>query len=439
MKSNKTQPVARADSVSIARVGVEVIDGDDAGVTTLADHAILTIGTAEGNNLVLTDPTVSRYHAELRRAGDIVTIIDHGSTNGTFVGAASVQQVQVPCGTSFRVGQTTLKIVDAGTAEIGLRESGSLGGMEGRGETMQHLFAQIERAARSDVAVLLVGESGTGKELVARALHDNSDRADGPFVVVDCASLTPTLVASELFGHERGAFTGAERQHIGAFEAARGGTVFLDEVGELPASLQPNLLGVLERRQFRRLGGRALVETDIRIVAASNRDLRAEVNAQKFRLDLYFRLAVVRLQIPPLRERLEDLPVLIAHFLTELGVDPETSPLLSPERLEALESHHWAGNIRELRNHVEAAVALGEIPALETTLGEPTVPGPHVALAPLFGVPWKDARAALIQEFERHYLGDALKRADGNVAQAARKAGIDRSYMFELLKRHGLR
>jgi DNA-binding NtrC family response regulator len=243
-----------------------------------------------------------------------------------------------------------------------------------------------------------VGESGTGKELFARAVHEHSKRADGPFVVVDCASLTPTLVASELFGHEKGAFTGADRRHQGAFERADGGTIFLDEIGELPEQLQPNLLGVLERRRFRRLGGRDEIEVDVRVVSATNRDLRAEVNAGTFRLDLYYRLAVVRFAVPSLRERPEDIPILIEHFLREAGETAPMGEVVPPAVMAGLQRHHWPGNVRELRNYVEATVAMGETPELEAGLsqgGDPGVAagGPSIPVNAVLDLPYKEARA----------------------------------------------
>ncbi|MCZ7683815.1 MAG: sigma 54-interacting transcriptional regulator [Sandaracinaceae bacterium] len=232
----------------------------------------------------------------------------------------------------------------------------------GRSEVMRRAMAWVKRAARSDASVLLVGESGTGKELVARAIHDDGKRAEQPFVTVDCGALAPTLVASELFGHEKGAFTGADRQRAGALEMANHGTLFLDEIGELPSELQPALLGALERRTFRRVGGQAEVPVDVRVIAATNRDLRSEVNSGGFRLDLYYRLAVLRLELPPLRARTGDVVLLIEHFLRERGSPGPVSELFSEAELAELSRHHWPGNVRELRNLVEATLALGAPP-----------------------------------------------------------------------------
>ena len=302
---------------------------------------------------------------------------------------------------------------------------------------MRRLMARVERAARTDIAVLLCGESGTGKELIVRALHDLGPRADGPFVTVDCGSLSPTLVASELFGHERGAFTGADRQRIGAFENAHGGTLFLDEIGELPAALQATLLGVLERRKLRRLGGREEVAVDVRIVSATNRDLRAEVNSGAFRLDLYYRIAFVMLQVPPLRDRLDDIPLLVEHFLRESGHTGPVEEAISTATMASLEQHHWPGNVRELRNLIEVSVAMGEAPALDDAV-RPANDGGDL-IDSLLDAPYKEARSTLLAEFEQRYLTNLLDRAKGNVSRAAREARMDRSHLTDLLQRHKLR
>ena len=320
---------------------------------------------------------------------------------------------------------------------------------------MRRLMVQIEKVARTEAAALIVGESGTGKELIARAIHELGPRSEAPFITVDCGALAPNLVASELFGHERGAFTGADRKHIGAFEQADGGTIFLDEVGELPPELQPNLLGALERRRFRRVGGSQEIEVNVRVVAATNRDLRAEVNEGKFRLDLYYRLAVVALHVPPLRQRVEDIPLLIEHFAARCGAEQDLSELIDDELMGALLSHRWPGNVRELKNLVEATVAMGEaqVPldlrpgaeAMSTptgvveAAGESGGEGATIAIDPVLGLTYKEARAGVLQEFERHYLAHRLALAGGNVAKAAREAKMDRSHLFHLLRRHDLR
>jgi DNA-binding NtrC family response regulator len=257
-------------------------------------------------------------------------------------------------------------------------------------------------------------------------------------VTVDCGALSPHLVSSELFGHERGAFTGADRQHIGAFERARGGTIFLDEIGEIPLELQPTLLGVLERKSFRRIGGKTDIPMDARIVSATNRDLRDEVNAGRFRLDLYYRVAVVTLHIPPLRERPEDIPVLVEHFMRQCGHAGALGEVFDDEALRALVSHRWPGNARELRNLVEATLAMGVLPPLESGASAPGAAGQDL-IASLLGLSYKEARARLLNEFEARYLKERLEQADGNVSQAARQTGLDRTHLITLLQRHQLR
>jgi DNA-binding NtrC family response regulator len=286
------------------------------------------------------------------------------------------------------------------------------------------------------VQVLLLGESGTGKELIARALHDAGARAGRPFVTVDCAALSPTLFANELFGHEKGAFTGADRRHSGAFERANGGTVFLDEVGELPTDMQAALLGVLERRRVKRLGGVDEIPVDVRVVSATHRDILAEVNASTFRLDLFYRLAVVRIRVPALRERPDDVPMLVAHFLLEAGFEGSIEDIFPPDALEALGRHSWPGNVRELRNAVLGTLALGAPPELLDLSPPSSEEHPFDAL---LGRPYREAKRTVTDGFERHYLRDLLDRNDGNVSKAAKDARMDRKYLTELLRRHGLK
>jgi len=290
--------------------------------------------------------------------------------------------------------------------------------------------------------VLLHGETGTGKEVLARALHDLSERRNRPFEVVDCGSMAPSLIASELFGHERGAFTGAHNDHAGAFERAHGGTVFLDEIGELPLDLQPMLLGVLERRRFKRVGGVRERCVDVRVVAATHRDLRNATNLGTFRADLYFRLAVARVVIPPLRERPEDIGALVRRFAEQLTGDPNAQPF-DRATLTALEAHPWSGNVRELRNVVESAVALGSV-VLEGggSSDSPASFGRGDANPlgdDLLALPYREARAHAVAAFERSYLRNLTEVCSGNASEAARRAKMDRPYLLGLLRKHGLR
>jgi DNA-binding NtrC family response regulator len=351
------------------------------------------------------------------------------------VGAVRIDRGIVPPGTTLRIGDTELRVTDAAPLQVEVHAGESLAGVIGRSPGMRRLMAQVAKAARSDVSVLVTGESGTGKELIARALHDLGPRATKPFVTVDCGSLPPTLIASELFGHERGAFTGADRAHVGVFEAANGGTVFLDEIGELQPAIQSTLLGALERRRVRRLGSRQELAVDVRVVAATHRDLRAEVNAGTFRLDLFYRLAVVTLLVPALRDRRDDVPLLVEHFLRDAGWDQPVAALISPPAMDALSKLHFAGNVRELRNLVEAAVAMGEAPG--PVGGSATSPVDD-SFATDLAMPYKDARAKLIDQFEARYLDALMERAGGNISAAARLGQMTRSHLSELLaKRRG--
>ncbi len=430
-----TVPHGRA-GIPLRALRVEVVEGPNAGLTGDARAETFTIGTANGNDLVLTDQTVSRYHLELGRGRAGVRVVDCGSTNGTQVNGVLLGTGEIPAGGTILLGRTRLVVTDGEPVTLELHASDALGGLRGRTPVMRRLMSSIQRAAQSDVSVLVVGESGTGKELVARGLHDLGPRSAKPFVAVDCAAMSPALVASELFGHERGAFTGADHQHIGAFERADGGTLFLDEIGELPTALQSNLLGALERRRFRRLGGRSEIEIDVRVVSATNRDLRSEVNSGAFRLDLYYRLAVVTLSLPPLRDHPEDIELLVESFLRDAGHAGPVAELISESTMRTLGQHHWPGNVRELRNLIEATLAMGEPPALErhTSRADPTDP-----FTPLLGLEYKAARHQILSQFELRYCAALIESARGNVSRAARQAQMDRSHLLELLQRHRLK
>ena len=418
----------------VRRIRVRVLEGPDAGASADASTESLSIGTAEGTDLRLSDPAVSRYHVELRRHLDRIAVVDHDSTNGTRVeGRLEGGVLTVASGARLRIGNSVLEVSDG---ELFMERAGPkrLGELRGTAPAMGQLFATAEQVARSDVSVLLLGESGTGKELLARAIHEASPRRDEAFVTVDCGALSTSLFTSELFGHEKGAFTGADRAHAGAFERAHGGTLFIDEIGELTPEQQVALLGTLERGRLRRVGGTDEIEVDVRVVSATHRDLRAAVNHERFRLDLYYRVAVVSLRVPALRERPDDIPMLIEHFLaTDHDVDDMRS-VFSHEALRSAQAHDWPGNVRELRNFVAGTVVLGSPPAT-SAVDASTAEG----VAVLLDRPFREAKADLVTDFERRYLEHALRRADGNMRQAARDSKMNRSYLMELLRRHGLR
>jgi DNA-binding NtrC family response regulator len=414
---------------------------------------VVSVGTARDNALAVADFTVSRYHLDVSVRPGGILVSDLGSTNGTYIGAVRIERAIVPPGTLLKLGGTTIRFDDAVRRAVPAPVIGAPGAPGARSELagmiavspqMVRLFADIERVAATPTSVLIVGESGTGKERVAEALHARSSRARSPLVTIDCGALSSSLLASELFGHERGAFTGADRLHKGAFERAEDGTVFLDEIGELPGADQSSLLGVLERRRFRRVGGSGDLDLDARVIAATNRDLRAEVNTGRFRQDLYHRLAVVVLRLVPLRERREDIPLLVEHFARELGAAGTIDEVFGAEQLACWQKHPWPGNIRELRNAVEAALVVGPQP-LGSDLAAPAAaapgspPGPANDGADQPLLPYKDQRATVVRDFEHAYLVRLMAQAAGNVSHAARIAKMDRSHLIDLLHRHGLK
>lgn len=429
----------QAPELPINTIIVELVGGEARRGVGPAER--VSVGTATTNDLILKDPKVSRFHVEIAPHPRGVRLTDLGSKNGTFVDVVRVQSAIVPTNSFVRIGDSTLRVSQGVPTVVALSTNAKIREFLGWSPAARRLIAGAERVATSDASVLLLGESGTGKELLARAIHDQSARAAQRFEVVDCAALVPTLVASELFGHEQGAFTGANRRHVGAFERAHGGTLFLDEIGDLAAEVQPLLLGALERRRFRRVGGTSEIPVNVRIIGATHRDLRDDVNAGRFRLDLYYRLAVVTLPIPPLRDRPEDIPPLVRHFAEELGNDPTAfERVAGAASLKALETHRWPGNVRELRNVVESTLVMGAVPAVgPQATSSPRIETANVEPELLFEMPWKEARAQSIAQFEARYLAALVDRAEGNVARAARVAEMDRSYLIDLLKKYKLR
>lgn len=434
-----TQTVRRA-SLAIRRLRIRILEGPDEGAEHLVEESgAIVLGTSEDDTIALQDPTISRYHVEVAATDEGLHVRDLGSRNGTFLGDVRVVEAVVPPGSKLRLGETVVSLEDVGLAEAArpqLEPVPEVPGIIAESPAMQEVAARIHQLAPTQVSVLLQGETGVGKEVVARALHDLSTRREHPFVVVDCASMAPTLVASELFGHERGAFTGADQQRIGAFERAHGGTVFLDEVGELPRDLQPALLGVLERRRFRRVGGERSIEVDVRVLSASNRDLRAEANTGTFRPDLYFRLAVARIVVPPLRERPEDIEPLVREFARQVTGEPKR--VFDDPTLRTFESHPWSGNVRELKNAVESALATGRVELGGPAMSTPAPPPPEPAVQ-LPRLPYREARHAAVERFEQEYLSALISECEGNASEAARRAQMDRGYLLSLLRKHGLR
>ncbi len=457
------------------RYRLRVVAGPDQGKELALEDGTTMVGTHADNDLVLSDATVSRHHLELRVRRDGIEVRDLETTNGTKHGGARIGQVILVGPARLRLGKHTELDVEPVDSDVVLGEwSGDrFGDVLGTTQPMRRLFALLAKAATTEATILLSGETGTGKEAIAEAVHQLSGRASGPFVVVDCGSIPHELIASELFGHAKGAFTGAGTDKQGLIEAANHGSLFLDEIGELALDLQPQLLRVLDRRQVRRVGETQAIDVDIRVIAATHRDLRAMIRAGQFREDLYYRLAVVATQVPPLRDRKADIPAIATWFAERMG---RGSFALSPTLLELLEHHDWPGNVRELRNVVERALSLGDAALADlgdsatlraasdpsgaadpSDLGAPSGPvGPsgtddpaqatveaprRSSTAPpgdMLDLPFKEAKAALVESFERDYLTALLARHRGNISRAAAEAGIDRNYIHRLVKKYGL-
>ncbi len=405
---------------------VEVLRGADAPMRAEVTAPQFGIGSHMSNHVVLVDSTVSRHHLEVTALPDGYRIVDLGSSNGTFIGAVRLGEAQASGAVVLQLGQTLVRL-SPGEHEQPVPASAarSFGPLVGQSLPMREMYAQLERVAKSDCSVLVEGETGVGKERVAEAIHAASAYAGGPFVIVDCGALSPGLMESELFGHVRGAFTGADTDRPGLLTMADGGTLFLDEVGELPMPLQTKLLGVLERRRVVPIGSTRGRPVRMRVVAATHRDLLRRSNQNLFRSELFYRLAVVRVRVPPLRERLDDLPLLVEACLQQLRAREGTH---LPEQLSAVALAHlyaqpWPGNVRELFNAVEHA-------ALQ-------LPMPGARAAPPPWRPYLATRAQALEEFNRAYF-EALVKRSSNVSQLARDAGLDRRYLIRILERYGI-
>jgi DNA-binding NtrC family response regulator len=415
-------------TVPLAAVDLLVIDGPDRGMRTRLTGGVTRVGTASTNQLRLTDRAVSRVHCELRLRSGVVQIVDAGSTNGTFAEGVRIIQAEIAPGGVFRVGSTAIRLEAADApVRVPVSQRDRFGELLGGSLAMRRVYAVLERLAATDTTALIHGETGTGKELAARAVHSASRRSQGPFVTVDCGAIAENLIESELFGHVRGAFSGAHGDRKGLFEEANGGTLFLDEIAELPIALQPKLLRVHESREVRRVGSNLTRPVDVRVLAATHRSLAESVNDGTFREDLYYRLAVVEVELPPLRARREDIAVIAQRFYERFGESDD--PL--PEWLAAaIQARAWSGNVRELRNFIERTVTLARA-------------GDHVEESPGTGVsaellvpihlPLKDARVAWMEQFERRYAEALLRRTGGNVTRAAEMAGVHRRSMQRLI------
>jgi DNA-binding NtrC family response regulator len=407
------------------------------GATIALGARPVVVGAHASCDLVLVDPQVSRRHGELAAVPEGIRIKDLGSTNGTWWQGTKVGEVVVPSGATVQFGATSVRISAAEAIALPPSEHDHFGAMAGKSVAMRELFAVLEMASPTDATVLIEGESGTGKELAARAIHEASGRAGGSFVVVDCSAITENLIDSHLFGHVRGAFTGADRDRRGAFVEASGGTLFLDELGELPLAAQAKLLRVLEAQTVQPVGADRPVTVDTRVVAATHRDLARMVAAKEFRFDLFYRLAVVHVALPPLRERLEDLPHLIATFYRARGAEPGP---IDGDNLERMRRHAWPGNVRELRNALERAWALSGSGARFSGLRLWLDPGAQPQLAEVIdtALPFKEAKERWNDHFERRYVAMVFASNASNVTRAAEQAGLSRRHFRELLYKHGI-
>jgi DNA-binding NtrC family response regulator len=415
--------------------------GPGAGRPLAMTHALATAGRHSTNDLVLADPRVSGVHLELRRVAERVHVRDAGSTNGTWLGLHRITEIELASGAEITVGDTVLRLdMDGGAVPAALSVDEAFGELVGKSPAMRELFATLARIAPKNIGPLVQGETGSGKEEIARAIHARSTRAAHPFVVIDATSLPETLAESLLFGHEKGAFTGATERRIGLFEAAHQGTVFLDEIGELPAALQAKFLRVLERHEVTRVGGQGTIKVDVRVIAATHRDLRHEIDAGRFREDLYFRLAQLRVLVPPLRDRAEDIPILCQKLLSSIAGD--RAIMIESAALAQLAAQPFPGNVRELRNVLARAAAL----CTDDVIRRNDVAGEGFgfrgtreerAALDVSGV-FVSAKERAIERFESAYLAALMKRCNGNLSLASREADLARHHLRDLLKKRGL-
>jgi DNA-binding NtrC family response regulator len=426
----------RPDSL---RCQLVVIDGPSCGRDVALGREAIDIGSAAGVDLAVEDETVSRRHATVQAVPGGFLVADQDSTNGTFYEGSRITQAVLGPGAVFRVGRTSLVLRPVDSVEaIEPTPKQAFGDLDGVSLPMRRLFAVLEQVAPTESTVLVEGETGTGKELVAWAVHQASPRRSGSFVVFDCGAVPRELVESELFGHVRGAFTGATSDRPGAFLRANGGTIFIDELNSMPLELQPKLLRALESRSVKAVGSDSPRAVDVRVVAACGSDLAAEVQAGRFRADLFYRLSVVHVSIPPLRRRREDIGPIVRRVMSRLGI-PDPGPVEGPN-LERLLAHSWPGNVRELRNVIERAVAMSVTPSarfceLRIQIG-PAAPREDLQIHT--EASYAEAKEQLQASFEKRYLADLMERAKGNISLASRVSGLDRKHLKKLLRRHGM-
>jgi DNA-binding NtrC family response regulator len=436
LASNQYRNLFQSHSIKVGARSLICTTGPHRGLEIPLNKEILALGRAEWCDIALPqDPLVSRHHCDILLTSDGIRIQDLQSNNGTFVNETQV--FEAPLHHSFRIGGSTF-VLQAGEAETQVKipwydQSGLL---VGKSRSMRKLFSMLTRLGKSDLSVLLLGETGTGKSTVARALHEQSQRENGPFVTVNCGALSPSLIEASLFGYEKGAFTGADRKHLGFFEQAHKGTLFLDEIGELPLELQPKLLDVLERKRLHRLGGKQEIEVDFRLITATLSNLEEHLEQKLFREDLYYRLAVAELEVPPLRERLDDIPLLVDYILHNL--DSKQTPALAPDALERLCQEHWPGNVRQLRNVLERTLVFLDGPVIgEEDLSfsrrqaDSSTKQGHLAHL----VQTTGTLKERLQAEERRILLHVLQEHDWNIADVLDELDISRSSLYNRMQK----
>jgi transcriptional regulator with PAS, ATPase and Fis domain len=429
-------PAAHDASLRVHAINLEVTSGPDRGRRVRIDRPTFVVGSGDSADLRLADATVSREHLRLSLLPGGVHLKDEGSRNGTWIGRVRVLDALLTSDTTLEIGTTSISIrVESGPLDLPLSKEASFGDAIGVSAAMRHLFAVLERASASDVSLLIEGESGVGKEVLARAVHARSPCAAGPFVAIDCGAIPANLIEAELFGHEKGAFTGADSARLGVFEQAHGGTLFLDEIGELPLEMQPKLLRVLEQREVRPIGSQSPPRAfEVRVIAATNRRLAESAHKNEFRRDLFYRLAVARVTVPPLRDRPEDVAPLAQAFLRTALRDPKAE--LPPDLASMLSSYRWPGNVRELRNVIDRYALLGLRDADQLfDAGFGAEPGARAPGDDLAALPYHEARRRALERFERTYLPKVLEDAGGVVAKAAEHAQVARPSFYRMLER----
>jgi transcriptional regulator with PAS, ATPase and Fis domain len=399
---------------------------------------VYTVGKDASCDLVLSDSTVSRKHFQIITTKERFFIRDLDSTNGTAVNGTRVKEAFLLPGAVIHAGKVKMVFepVYNSSPLSADEEVHSFGSLIATSSSMGSIMGVLRKVATAGTTVLLQGETGTGKSALAKAIHEESVRRERPFVVFDCASVPPSLIESELFGAEKGAFTGAHAFRPGACERAQGGTLFVDEIEELPLELQAKLLRALDEREIRRLGGTQAIKLDFQIIAASKQDLAEAVDEGKFRQDLYYRIAVVCIAVPPLRNRKQDIPVLCDHFF-KLGKHRNMFRNLTVDAQQQLMDYSWPGNLRELRNVLERLACLGEENAFVNMPGKTNLERNYLKFE--INRPFKEAKESVIGRFEKEYLEALMERSDGRIAKAARTAGLNRKYFYDLLHKHGFR